>query len=522
MAAGSFIQTSKNQQGVVLLVLLIAIVLASASYLLSGLSLNQVKIEQKTQTRIVLKKAKQALIAHAVTRADRAGKEGEIGYLPCPDWNTGFDEGESDGNCGSAQTNTVGYFPWVSLDTPIFWDNSGSCLWYAVSGSYKNPNSSLRMINEDSNGLFQIMDETNTVIIGNNPEDRIVAIIFAPGEQLTGQARVLDADSFCGKNYGNVTAYLEGNGTIDNGAFDGNADVVDKFIHASNASATEATPYNDRFITITRDEIWEAMLNRSDFAEKMENLTQALAMCLVSYANLPDNSSRRLPWPVVTNFGVNDYRNNASYQDSAPTINHGYSGRLPFNVANSNAAIDVALIVDEIFDMANCSALAVLTGSTAATANLLDPSAPGPPPVAATEYRKLWDNWKDHFFYILSKPYEPDNTGEQTCSGSDCIKVNGAEYAGAVIFSGKRLLDAGGNDTLRSDKSVVTDYLEDGKATVFATEITNKTGSEDYNYTDPQTDTINDIMYCINDHPIVDDPLTLLVDETEITVAECL
>ena len=415
MFSGTSVKTPKNQKGVALLVMIIVIILAFSSYIISGFSINQVKTEQKKQTRVILKKAKQALIAYAITYSDRAGNEGEMGYLPCPDWNSGIDEGKSDGNCGDAQTNTVGYFPWVSVDTSIFKDNSGSCLWYAVSGSYKKPNSTVEMINEDSNGLFQIMDAANAVMIGNNSEDRIVAIVFAPTGQLTNQTRVLDNNSFCGKDYGNVSAYLEGNGTVNNGVFDGNADAIDQFIHASNTSATEATPYNDQFITITRDEIWSAILARNDFDTKMQNLTEALALCLRDYATA--NTGNRLPWVapmnIVDDTGVVDYRINTNYDDSDGTS--GYAGRYPFKVDTSNIKIGVAG-VNELFTDAGCNNLAVGSG---ASANLID---------TTSEYRKLWNNWKDHFFYVLSKDYEPE-VGAPASNPDDAAVV--AAYAAA-------------------------------------------------------------------------------------------
>ncbi|MCW8830178.1 MAG: hypothetical protein OQK32_01530, partial [Gammaproteobacteria bacterium] len=302
--------------------------------------------------------------------------------------------------------------------------------------------------------------------------------------------------------------YLEGNGVIDNGALAGVDDQDDKFIHATATSSTEATPYNDVFVTITRDEIWNPILSRSDFTQKMENLTQALAMCLAEYANFADNTSRRLPWPVITDLSGNDYRDNTKYQDDNNASN-GYSGRFPFDITNSNDAINAAaLTTDTLFDMANCNSLAL--AGAGVTADLVND----------TEYRKLWNNWKDHFFYILSKGYEPANTGENNCAGSGaCIKVNTAEYAGAVIFSGSRL---GG--VSRSDKSVVSDYLEDDKGAVFNDEanIANQTGDRTYVYTDPQTDTKNDIMYCIQDKP-VDDPSTPSINESEpLTVIECI
>ena len=408
MAVGASVQTSKNQQGMALLVSVIVILLAFSSYFISGLSINRVKTEQAKKTRIALKQAKDALIAYSITHADRGGDEGEMGYFPCPDKNTpvGWAEGGSDGSCDAGKRNTLGYLPWISLDTPILKDNSGSCLWYAVSSSYKNaPHSG--MINEDSYGMFQVVDNTGAVIVGTYPEDRVVAMAFAPGSPLSAQARIFDNTSFCGKDYLNESAYLEGDGFTDNGTLIAVDDEIDKFIHATANSESATTPYNDQFVTITRDEIWNPILNRSDFSQKMENLTQALAMCLASYANLADNTSRRLPWPVKTNLGVRtNYRDNDNYQDDNGASN-GYSGRFPFNVADSNDAINAgSLITDNLFEAAACNALAVGSGASAAKAYLDESDLSDPD--YSPEYLKLWNHWKDHFFYLLSKRYEPD------------------------------------------------------------------------------------------------------------------
>ncbi|MES0328471.1 MAG: hypothetical protein ABUK13_09815, partial [Gammaproteobacteria bacterium] len=62
MAAGALVQTSKQQRGLALLVLIIVIILAFSSYLLSGLSVNQVKTDQKVKTQLALIKAKKALL----------------------------------------------------------------------------------------------------------------------------------------------------------------------------------------------------------------------------------------------------------------------------------------------------------------------------------------------------------------------------------------------------------------------------------------------------------------------------
>lgn len=487
MYSRSSVKTAKKQQGLALLILVIVIVLVFTAISLSEISINEVNNERAKSTQLVLKKAKQAVINYAITYADRAGKY-DYGLLPCPEELFNGDYGNMTGNCGFKNRNVIGWFPWRSLDLVDLKDDSGTCLFYAVSGTYRVANTTQAdMINEDSIGMFQILNSAGEILQGSNIEDQVVALIIAPGGPLTGQVRTpLDDKSNCGRDYGNDIAYLEGDGVTNNSDVSTFVDTVDEFIHATETSDTEAIPYNDKFVTINRSEIWDVIVERSDFKQDMENLTQALAMCLASYANLAANTSRRLPWPVKTNLNAGDYRVNANYQDDNAAAS-GYSGRFPFDVTNSNITNTGVYLSTELFTAASCNAL-VLTGSgLGVTVDLV---------AATSKYRKLWDNWKDHFFYILSKGYEPANTVEIACAASACVTVNTTPYAGAVIFSGSRLAGIS-----RNDKSIVSEYLEDGKGTEFVDEAdaANQTGDRDYGYTDPQTVLVNDVMYCIED-----------------------
>ena len=499
MFARASVKTPKRQQGLVLLVMIIIFVLAFTAYMFSNLSISKIRLDQAENTLIRLKKAKRAVINFAVTYSDRAVSN-DYGVLPHPETFLNGDDGNMPGNWGTKNTNIVEWLPWRSLDLPNLKDNSGTCLFYAVSGTYKLGGTvQADMINEDSIGMFRVVNSAGTIVQGANIEDRVVALVIAPGGPLPGQLRTpLIVTSSCGQDYANVAAYLEGDGVTDNSSILAVVDTTDDFIHATESSGTEASPYNDRFLTITREEIWDAIVKRLDFKQDMETLTQALAMCLAEYANLPDNSSRRLPWPVKTNLGVTtNYRNNANYEDD-DGASEGYSGRYPFDVGSSNDAIDAdKLTEDSLFEIAGlCDNFGV--DAEGITINL---------EADASKYRQLWNNWKDHFFYILSKGYEPDNSGVSTCAGSGaCIKItpppsplpSPTEYAGAVIFSGSRF-----DGVTRNDKSVVSEYLEDGKANEFILEEINRTGDITYVYTDPQTDTENDIMYCIQDQPMV-------------------
>lgn len=487
--------TQKNEKGLVLLVLVIIIVLAVVTYSFSGISITQVQIDQSKKTMFALKEAKQALINYAVTypyREQTVLDDKDYGLLPHPD--TKFNN--NDGNInptalGSLKNNNViGWLPWRSLNLSNLKDESGTCLFYAVSGTYKTGGTTQAdMVNDDSIGMFRIKDSAGNTIQGSTPESQIVALVIAPGEALVGQSRSpTEILSSCGRDYDNVSAYLEGNGTIDNSFISPNLDTVDEFIHATETSITEVPAYNDKFLTITRDEIWNAIVASSDYKRDMETLTKALATCLANYANMPANTPRRLPWPVNFSVPMTDYRDNNNYIDEVPGALHGYSGRYPFDVTNSNAAMAPVIVGNELFDVADCSDFGV--DADGVTINLTSAT-----PI--TKYRQLWNNWKDHFFYILSKEYEPENPVVGECSPTEpCIQVNGTQYPAAVIFSGSRLAGV-----TRNDKSDIADYLEDGKDAIFDDEKNAPSGTRSYIYTDPDLppDTSNDIMYCLED-----------------------
>ena len=385
-----------RQRGLVLLALVIVIALAFLSYVISDISIYRIQNEQTAKTQLSLKKAKQALINYAVSHMDRPGQSGEMGFLPCPDEDpppalTPFDEGKQELNCGTQYVNSIGYLPWKTLDIPSLRDSYGNCLLYAVSNTYKlNPTN---LLNDDSNGMFQVVDDAGVIKVGVLPEDRVVAVVFSPGEPLAGQSRNFVAGTDCGLDYV-MSAFLEGNGVTDNSSVSALDNSIDQFIHMTPSSALAVPPYNDKFITITRDEIWQAILARSDFIPKMTDLTEALALCLVEYTRL--NAGRRLPWPAPMDLDNNNYRKDSSYDDANGGL---YAGRYPFKVDDSNNVL--GMTYDNIFDTGdtpdltgtNCDGLVL---SSANFANLSDDAKANP--LVDDEYRKLWENWKDHFF----------------------------------------------------------------------------------------------------------------------------
>lgn len=459
-------QSDKNKQGgIALLVLVIVIALTVSAYYFSSISAIDIKVDNLEKTRVALKQAKQALINYAVTHADGngGGIAGEYGYLPCPDSTNFSTEGNQDpgGNCRAKNINILGYLPWKSLDLPALKDGSGNCLWYAVSGSYKGDPSS-GLVNEDTNGLFQVVGGSNG----------IVAVVFAPGAPLAGQARTIDVNTLCGKDFGNEAAYLEGDGIIDNSSVPNIIDFPDWFIHASLTSETENSPYNDYFLTITREEIWHAIMQRSDLNDRLRDITEALTMCLANYAN--NNTNRRLPWPALMNIGGGDYRVMSDYEDRRG-IPQNYAGRFPFYLNDSNG--EIGKPAGYMIDMGFCSSLQVTSGATVDLQTI------------DSEYRIILNNWKDHFFYAVSKHYAlPDNVW-QGCG--ECVSFGGADYSAIVFFSGSPY---SGFPQLRNaaNKAVINNYLENGNAVIFP----DTSGEGSYTQTSLDPDVSNDIVFC--------------------------
>ncbi len=492
---GSGLTQMKYQRGIALLIFTIVLAMAAITYFLTTMSPAEIKIDHQQQTQAALKQAKIVLIAHAVTHADQPLDKGEFGDLPCPDTAIGGfgGEGASDSPCGTDKAATIGYFPWRSLGVDALRDSAGNCLFYAVSASYKiTTNPVPVMLNADTNGMFQIVDSTGAVIEGATASTRPVAVIFAAGPVLAGQNRVPDSTKICGEDY-NLSAYLDNNGVTDNANPQIAEDVVSQFVNASPGSETMANPLNDQLITISRDELWQAILRRSDFTAKMNNLTQALTKCLVAYSANVSNTGRRLPWPAAVDFAGADYRDSPNYTDVAI-----YAGRYPYRIDNTNAALGLA--GGDLLDRPECASIDIGTGTPVNLNN------------TGGEYRKLWENWKDHFYYALSKAYEPTAITPATCNILlDCVTVEPFPYgtlpkqsfAGIVFYSSSKLSALGqSRDTLppagdTDDKANVSNYLENGNDAII--KMATGTPADDYKYPDTNS---NDVMWCIENQSI--------------------
>ncbi len=463
--------TTDKQKGSALLLFVFALLFTGITIIITNLPKN-INVKQQNQTTLALSKARQALIAYAVSNYYRTNLNtreilaGWHGYLPCPETTSGS-EGTQDANCNAFRINALGRLPWKTLNIEPLKDSSGQCLWYAVSAAYKFGPKQLH--NADSLGMFDIYNTQGQKLNSDVPEDRIVAIVLAPGPQLSGQNRSIQNSALpCGNLQSSIHAgdYLDTINNINNALISNDTDQIDSF--AGLQSNISLLMFNDRFITITRGDIFAAITTQTKTSRppsevqvnaldhQLLNLGSILAQCLVTYAQ---TGSLKFPRPAAVDLNLNtitdDYRNSRNYIDSVNHIN-GYLGRLPIVLTHSN----------------------LLTSQSRTF--LIDYC---PQQLLTAAHIRLWNDWKDHFFFVIGRDFSPDSLQlTATCTSTSCPSVAGQNFAALIIFANDAITD---NQIyqLRRDSDIepqeqnpsdlkgnIANYLEGVNATNFGTQ----------------------------------------------------
>jgi type II secretory pathway pseudopilin PulG len=457
-----FNQGRGKQHGAVLMIMLVILIVGIAAILVNSLSSATLKNARQKNTADALAQAKDALIGFAITYSDT--HSGQVfGYLPCPDKAGGNPEGSAELSCGLQNVSVIGRLPWKTLDLSTLRDGDGECLWYAVSGTYKD-NPPTGLMNWDTEGQFQAFAAAGTPLTNQN---QVVAVIFAPGAPLSGQNRRPDGTApICGGNYTTIN-YLDSDATIgaDNAALSSTTSPPAANASSQFFTAGATTNINDQMIFITKQDIWNVVQKRTDFQNTLKLLTQRVAECLANYGkhNNSNINDKSLPRPAP--LGPFDYSVNTNYVDSATL----YAGRVPYNVGTSKTTTVNSILSPYYLlqsDGANC-----------------------PIPANWAAIYPWWNNWKDHLFYAIGLTFKPSSSTTLPCG--TCLSINGlGQYAGVVIFAEQRLSAL--NQT-RADKSVIAGYLEGNNASNFPVAI----GGENYQ-TAPVSSTFNDVLYCID------------------------
>jgi hypothetical protein len=395
-----------------LLLLMLAVIIAMTTVLVVALDTNSLETRRQVDARETLAQAREALLNYAVVQPYVAG--GQSFGLPCPDINNsgGYLEGEAHtSNCGAEGQTVIGRLPWRTLGLPPLKDTGSECLWYVVSGSWKQAGASTAaMINPDSNGQLQLASvDTSAIVEGVVEANRPVAMVIAPMRPLSGQTRPsVTPATQCSPGFA-ASNFMEADAASGSNNFQlsGAADVVDVLGVAANANDM----HNDRIVTITRHDVAERIYGRPGFANEMRDLGLAAAACLANYAaqNPGGANDLRLPWPAPV--ALTDYRQDAQYDDTASGL---LSGRLADTVDDSNVA----------------------TGNT--INRVLSDCDTSLVPQWSAQMLLQWQTWKDHFFYAVAGSFAPNATVPSVCT--DCLSVNGTgQYAAILMFANQRL-----------------------------------------------------------------------------------
>lgn len=220
-------QALHRQRGITLMLILVMMALLVGTFAVAILSPFGAKLRGERSTEDSLARAKEALIAYAVSDPIRPGE------LPCPDTNNNGRIDIGIDTSGSNCTALVGRLPWATLGLTDLRDGSGERLWYALSDDF-HANGTIPL-NSDTPGQLTITGITSEP----NP---VVAAILAPGSPLEGLGQ-------------NRTA--------------ANANIRSHYLENTNATSTTnfvtgntSQSFNDRIITIRPDEIFRLVEKR--------------------------------------------------------------------------------------------------------------------------------------------------------------------------------------------------------------------------------------------------------------------
>ncbi len=264
------------QQAAALMVMLLIIIMGSVAFLISALKSTSIQIEQDKKTTFALAQAKEALIGSAVSMLPIVSS----GYLHLPDLGFGFGNAPSEGssppnfNGNAADYTVIGKVPWKTLGISPARDGQNECIWYVLSGRFKNDPSTNSAFNWDTLGQIDIIDGNGNAIANN-----VVALLIAPGHPLDGQIRVQSDPAYtqCGGNY-DARNYLDTYKSSD-----AIAGEVNYFAGNTNSRIANNTNnkrfvmtinnhYNDRFLYITAAEIFRPIMKRNDYSQQINLL----------------------------------------------------------------------------------------------------------------------------------------------------------------------------------------------------------------------------------------------------------
>ena len=299
--------TIKHQRGAALMVMLVILVIGAAALLVNALNSSSLQIARDKTTADALAQAKDALIAYAVSDANRPGE------LPCPDFNndgmitvTPFND-YSGSNCKSL----VGWLPWQTLGLPDLRDGNGDRLWYAVANPF-HANSNAILNSDTPTTLAAQMLTVNDGATGATLASGVIAIVFSPGTPLASETRSPNDNAATNTILKN---YLEGS----------NANTLSTMFQTGNG-----TTINDRLLTISSNSLFPPVERR---------IAREAKHCLDDYATI---NGQYYPWTAdVSDITLYNSTSNTLF-GRLPTVNLTSNNTGVNNMLNALSALQVA------------------------------------------------------------------------------------------------------------------------------------------------------------------------------------
>lgn len=258
--------TKQRQRGVVFMVMMVILILGSASFLVSSMHSAALQIERDKITAAALAKAKEALIGYAASNS-------VPGRLPCPEdtalIGTPY-EGQALGSCSNTLT-VIGRLPWRTLGLGDIRDANGDRLWYA-----RSPGFGSSPVNGSDTPAQLTIDEI---------PNAAVAVIFSAGPPINGQSRPAPPTP------PSLTQYLDLSNNDGNNTFITNG---------------PATTFNDKLLVVSHGDLFRVVEKR---------VAGEVKQCLNDYAA---NGVGLYPWATP----VTDL---ITYADKSNTL----FGRIP-------------------------------------------------------------------------------------------------------------------------------------------------------------------------------------------------
>lgn len=402
-----------SQRGAALLLFALVAMVSFAAILMAALNSKRSESPQ-AKSLVVLQTAHEALIGYALSFSD-LNVNRLPGYMPCPDTDG---DGVADAPCGNPGESALGRLPWQTLDLPPLRDSTGECLWYAVSGAYKeNPAVGL---SADADGQFVVYNPNLAVKVGATSLGRAVAVVFSPGRIVQSQVRNVTPNNRteCGSTrisdgVARVENYLEGRNGINNssgtradaspgapGSQPIPSGIAAAFLASPQFPEQDPADFNDTLTWVSPNELQRV------YTRMQVWVGDQVRACLQSYAVANSGS---YPWPAVLS-GVSL----PEYQDDT---NERF-GRIPSDLSNT-----------------------ALVGFMSAW------------PGSCFNWT-WWNDWREHVFYAVDKSAAPSATT------GGAVAVNGVASPIAVVFAGRR--SESQSRSSNSDKGDIANYLEFG------------------------------------------------------------